>query len=317
LDIPRLRSFLYAAQLRSISKAAMQLRMAQPALSRHIHRLERELGVALLVRHGRGVRPTEAGETLLRKGELLVRQLAQTRDEVIAQSGVASGHIALAMPPGAGQALAPELIARYRAQCPNVSLQVFAALSGFIYDWLLEGRVDLALVHNPPRAKDIATRPLLVEDLYVIAPPANRMGRLPKSLRSLPRLFQLRDIQALPLILPGRPHGLRVFVEEAAARQAIELKILEVDSLEIIKTLVEHGLGFSVVAYNAVQKEVKQRALRAVPLAGPGVSWTLALAMTERQPSRGALELIRVIEDLVREMVDQGIWRGRLAAEER
>ena len=314
MDIPHLRSFLYAAQLRSISKAAMQLRMAQPAVSRHIHRLEEELGVQLLVRHGRGVRPTEAGETLLRKGELLVRQLRQTRDEVIAQAGVASGHLALAMPPGAGQALAPELIARYRAQCPNVSLQVFAALSGFIYDWLLDGRVDLALVHNPPRAKDIVTRPLLIEDLYVIAPMARRMSRLPKSLRSLPRQFELKQIGELPLILPGRPHGLRLFVEEIAAREALELNILEVDSLEIMKTLVEHGLGFSVVAYNAAQSEVKRRALRVVPIAAPGVSWTLALAMTERRPSRGALELVRLIEELVQEMVGRGIWRGRLVA---
>lgn len=315
LDIPRLRSFLYAAQLRSISRAAMQLRMAQPALSRHIHRLEEELGVRLLVRHGRGVRPTEAGETLLRKGELLVRQLRQTRDEVIAQAGTASGHLAFAMPPGAGQTLAPELIARYRARCPNVSLQVFAALSGFIYDWLLEGRVDLALVHNPPRAKDIVSRALLVEDLYVIAPAAPRMERLPKRLRRLPRQFDLKDLGEVPLILPGRPHGLRLFVEEIAARQSIELGILEVDSLEIIKTLVEHGLGFSVMAYNAAQREVERRALRAVPIAAPDMSWTLALAMTERRPSRGALELVRLIEELVREMVGRGIWRGRLVEE--
>ena len=316
LDIPRLRSFLYAAQLRSISKAAMQLRIAQPALSRHIHRLEEELGVTLLVRHGRGVRPTEAGETLLRKGELLVRQLRQTRDDVIAQAGQASGHLALAMPPGAGQTLAPELIARYRLQCPKVSLQVFAALSGFIYDWLAEGRVDLALVHNPPRARDIVTRPLLVEDLYVIAPAANRMARLPKNQRTLPRQFHLKDIGELPLILPGRPHGLRLFIEEVAAREGLRLSILEVDSLEIIKTLVEHGLGFSVVSYNAAQSEVKRRVLRAVPIAAPGISWTLALAMTERQPSRGAVELIRLIEELVREMVTQGVWRGHLVAQD-
>lgn len=312
MDMPKLRAFVYAAQLRSISKAATQLRIAQPALSRHIKGLESELGVALLVRHGRGVRPTEAGETLLRRGEMLLRQLRQTRDEVLAQAGTASGQLTLAMPPAAGLTLASQLIERYRRRCPNVSLHVLAGLSGSIREWVHEGRVDVALLHNPPRATDLTTRPLLIEDLYVIAPPAAAMKRLPAGVRTVPRAYRPDDIARLPLILPSHPHSLRLQVEEAAARRGLRLDvILEVNDLSIIKALIQRGVGLSVFAYNAVQQEVARRALRAVPIEPP-ISWTLGFAINERQPTRAARELVALIEVLVAELVAAGTWRGRL-----
>lgn len=313
MEIPRLRSFVYAAQLGSISKAATQLRVAQPVISRHVHKLERELGVPLLIRQGHGVRPTEAGETLLARGEAILRQLRQTKDEVVARASVASGEVTLAMPPAAGRTIAAELVARYRERCPNVTLHVLSGLSGFIRDWLSSGRVDVALVHDPQQARGMQARPLLVEDLEVIAPSAARMSKLPKPLRGLrlPRQFTVERIAELPLILPARPHGLRVIVEEAAARRGIELDVLEVDNLEIIKTLVERGLGFSVMAGNATEPEVRQRKLRKVAFAPPGISWTLGLVVADRRPSRAAVELVEVLEGLVQELVANGVWRGR------
>lgn len=314
MDIPRLRAFLYATQLGSISKAATHLRIAQPALSRQIKKLEDEIGVALLVRQGRGVRPTEAGETLMRRGEQLLRQIQQAADEVVATAGVASGAVTVAMPPGAGKTLGPQLVMRYREQCPNVTLRIQSGLSGFIRDWLVAGVVDVALMHNPPRMADVTTRPILAEDHYVIAPSAGNMTRLPRGLRALPRAFRLADLARLPLILPGPPHALRGLVEELGSREGVDLRVLEVDNLELIKTLVESGAGYSVMAFNAVQEEVKRRVLRVVPFDSP-IAWTLALATPNRQPTRATTELVRLLEALVRELVTKGVWRGRLMAE--
>jgi LysR family nitrogen assimilation transcriptional regulator len=311
MDIQRLRAFLYAAQLGSISRAATQLRIAQPALSRQIQKLEEELGVALLVRQGRGVRPTEAGAMLVRKGEPLLRQIQDTADEVVASAGVATGTVGFAVPPGAGKTLGPSLVMRYRERCPNVTLRIMSGLSGQIRQWLVNGQVDVALMHNPSRLPDVTLRPILAEDHYVIAPPSAAMAKLPRGLRALPRIFHTEDLARLPLILPGRPHSLRVFVEEIAARHGLALDVLEVENLELIKTLVEAGVGFSVMAFNAVQSEVKRRTLRAIPL-DPPVGWTLALATPNRPATRATTELVHLVQALVDEMVTEGVWRGRL-----
>lgn len=314
MDIPRLRAFLYAVELGSVSRAASRLRTAQSALSRQIRKLEEELGVQLLVREGRGVRPTEAGEALVRRGEWLLQQIQATAEEVQAHEGRPSGTVTLALPPGAAKTLGPQLVMRYRERCPNVTLRLRSGLSGFIRQWLAEGSLDAALLHDPPRIPDVVIRPLIDEDQYLIAPSAANVARLPRGLRALPRRFQLAELARLPLILPSRPHGLRALLDSLAARERITLDVLEVDNLELIKTLVESGAGFSVMAFNAAQLEVKRRVLRAVPLE-PTVSWQLALAMPKRQPTRATVELVKLLEELIVEMVARGVWRGRLAGD--
>ncbi|MEN9773578.1 MAG: hypothetical protein RL322_648 [Pseudomonadota bacterium] len=311
MDIPRLKAFMLASRLGSMSRAAAELRIAQPALSRQIRKLEQELGVPLLVREGRGVRKTEAGEALALRGEALFRNLQETVEAVQAHAGRPSGTVTLALPPGAGKTLAPQLITRYRHRFPSVTLRIRSALSGSIRDWLTRNEVDVALIHDPPRMPEVEIRPLLEEAQYLIAPAQAMLDALPKHARKLPREPQWSDLAGLPLILPSRLHGLRQLIEDTAARERVDLQVTEVDNLELIKTLVESGAGYSVMAYNAAQEEVRRRVLRAMPLS-PTLSWQLALATPRRQPTRAAAELIRMIETLVAELIGQGLWRGSL-----
>jgi LysR family nitrogen assimilation transcriptional regulator len=311
MDIPRLRAFLLACRLGSVSRAAAQLRIAQPALSRQIRKLEDELGVALLVREGRGVRATEAGEALVRRGEALFKTLQETIDDVQAHAGRPSGTVTLALPPGAGKTLGPRLVTRFRERFPAVTLRIRAALSGSIREWLTHGEVDVALIHDPPRMHEIELRPLLEEQHYLIAPAQARSIHLPSAVRRLPNTVEFRSLGELPLILPSRAHGLRKLLEECAARERIDLQITEVDNLELIKTLVESGVGFSVMAYNAAQEEVRRRVLRAVPLT-PALSWQLSLAIPRKQPTRAASELVHLIEELLEALIREGYWRGTL-----
>ncbi len=312
MDIPRLRAFLVAARLGSVSRAATELRIAQPALSRQIRKLEAELGVALLVREGRGVRSTEAGEALLRGGDRLFEQILETVQDVQAHAGQATGTVTLALPPGAGKTLGPRLVTDYRARFPAVNLRIRAALSGSIRDWLSRGEVDVALIHDPPRIQDVELRPLLEEQHYLIAPAAARTGQLPRAVTRQTREVSLSSLARLPLILPGRVHGLRQLIEGLADRERITLQVTEVDNLELIKTLVEAGVGYSVMAYNAAQEEVRRGVLRAVPIS-PALSWQLTLATPRRRPSRAASELVHLIEDLLVELIEAGLWRGTVA----
>src|SRR3981081_2137474 len=100
------------AELGSITRAAAHLRLAQPALTRHVQRLEEELGVALFTRANRGVRLTEAGQKLLESPQRRLRDVERPGDETRAQDAHPSGRIILGVTPPLCPVLAPDLSAR-------------------------------------------------------------------------------------------------------------------------------------------------------------------------------------------------------------
>src|SRR5215210_1655307 len=99
MELRALRYFQFVAKLRSFSKAAVHLRVAQPAVSRQIQKLENELGVPLFTRKGRGIELTGAGSVLLQRARSLLGQVGQIVDEVRTNSGATSGTITVGAPP--------------------------------------------------------------------------------------------------------------------------------------------------------------------------------------------------------------------------
>jgi len=127
MELRSLAYFARIAELGSITRAAAHLRLAQPALTRHVQRLEEELGVALFTRANRGVRLTEAGEKLLDSATRILRDVERTGDEIRAQDAHPSGRIILGITPTLCPILVPELFARMRRDFPLVELKVMHA----------------------------------------------------------------------------------------------------------------------------------------------------------------------------------------------
>ncbi len=307
LDVRHLRYFSRVAELKSFSAAAAQLRIAQPALSRCVKQLEDDLGVQLLSRHGRGVTPTAAGEKLYHHAQRLLRDMRLVQEEVVATSGTPFGHLYLAMPPATGQILAPSVIERYRAMYPRVTVHVLEGFSGYIHEWLNSGRIDVAVLHNPNPGRNLVVKRLLTEEMFVIAPGPNALRPL-----ATKDSYDVRELADLPLILPSKPHSLRMLIEVAVAKLERSLEpSIEVDGLPIIKAMVERGIGFTTLTQPAVTREVANGTLRAIPIRSPGIRWDLDIACRrDRQPSDAAQELMRVIEEEVQELVRTGIWIG-------
>ena len=109
MDIRQLRTFVHVAELGSFSKAADRLHIAQPALSRQIRLLESELKAALFIRHGRGVRLTDAGTLFLDRASGILRQIEQARADVAAEAGDVSGEVSIGVPPSVGIVLTGHL----------------------------------------------------------------------------------------------------------------------------------------------------------------------------------------------------------------
>lgn len=302
MDFRQLKTFIHVAELGSLSKAADRLRIAQPALSRQIRLLEQELKVALFTRHGRGMVLTPPGEMLLARVVGIFRDLDAARADVLAETSVVTGRVVLGTPPTIGDALSARLIDRFLAQYPNVSVRIVPAFSGYLLDWLQRGEIDIAVMYEPEARLPLKTEPLIKETLHAVAAP--RKGLAAKRAIGLSRVLEQR------LILPGPVHGLRKLVERAAARIDVPLDIVvEADSLQTMKDLVERGLGWTILPLANVQKEVAERRLVAAEIGSPQLARTMVVAEGfGRQSSRAVRAFREMLVAEVHDMVRSKVW---------
>src|SRR5579864_7423430 len=157
MELRSLTYFVRIAELGSITRAAAHLHLAQPALTRHVQRLEEELGVALFTRANRGVRLTEAGERLLDSATRILRDVERTGDEIRAHDAHPSGKIILGVTPTMCPVLVPELFAWMRRHYPMIELKVVHAGMVRLEEMLIDGRIDLALMSEVSRSRLIVS----------------------------------------------------------------------------------------------------------------------------------------------------------------
>ena len=305
MDRKQLTYFKNVAELGSFSKAAVFLSIGQPALSRQIAQLEHELGVSLLYRNGRGVALTEAGALLLDRGNAILEQFRSVQRELTSARGTISGKVTLGVTPTVSQVLTRPLVSKLRALYPQMRMQIFEALSGHIHEWLADGRLDVAVLYDAPRTRSLMTDRLLVEELLLI-------GAAGGPVASLTEPVPGRKLAEISIILPSRPHGLRLLVDERASELDISLHVdLEIDALHAIKGLVEDGAGATVLPQVAVHEELANGRLVARHFAKSPFTRTLVLATsTQRALTPAASALVDQVKAEVNRLHADGLWSG-------
>ncbi len=149
MELRHLRYFVAVAEEGSVNRAARRLLISQPALSRQIAQLERELGQRLLERTTRGIQLTSAGHALLPHANHLLTMADATR-ETVAGAGAVRQPVTLGVPPGTDGTWLIALVDTVRARLPHVALEYVEATSSDQLRLLGAGRLDLGLVHRPP-----------------------------------------------------------------------------------------------------------------------------------------------------------------------
>jgi LysR family nitrogen assimilation transcriptional regulator len=288
------------------SPAAAEPRLAQPPLSRQIKKLEHELGVPLFSRHGRGVRLSAAGSLLLERAEAIAQLVHQTSEE-IREDRSRRGRIALGVPPIGGRLIIAPFVERFQKAWPLVTLHMREGVTSSLQEWLLEKRIDIAILHNPPHLETLDIAPILLERMLVIGPPKQHIKDGPH-----PASFRIRNLGELPLILPNMAHNNRRLVEQAAIEHGLRLRIkIEADSVAFAKALVEQGLGYTILTYAVVQEELMQERLTAYPIVRPTLSTQVSL-VTLRDARRTKLigAASEMLHDVRRTVVRGGGWSG-------
>jgi len=307
MDFRQLRYFEKVAGLKSFSKAAIHLRIAQPALSRQVRLLEEELRVKLFVRAGRGIVPTEAGTKLAAHASFLLRTLEQVREEITAEADLVVGQVALGSLPSLAEILIANLVAKFSDAYPGARLTVRESFSSFVFQWLLEGKIDCAILYPTEHYAGIVEIPLLEEEIYFIG-----STKLMKPFSTI----KLEDIADKPLIMPSTENGVRQHVDRMLGQKGMKSKIIvEVDALDVIKKLVRDGRGSTLLPYSAFHGSFESNDTFAARVTNPKLTRKLVVAhLADRPMSRACAELCRLIEAEVRQLVKRGQWAGTIPA---
>lgn len=284
MDLKQLEYFVQVAEQGSFSRAADQLGVAQPALSRQVRALEVELRETLLLRNGRGVTLTEPGRQLLARGRDILQLALAAQQEIGARRDEPVGQIVVGLPPSLARRITVPLIEHFQHAMPRAKLAVVEGFSTHICEWLGTGRVDLGLVYNPEPSPAIEITPVLQEKLMLVGPSAEmlRLGG-----RSVP----LVELARLPLVLPQWGHSFRRLMETQAALAGVKLQIAwEVSSVPTILDLVRRGHGYAALTGSALSADSQPDGLAQATITAPEIFSTLCLA-SSAQKRRNALHL--------------------------
>lgn len=303
MELRQLEYFIAVTESGAFSRAALHLSVGQPILSRQIRALEQELGAELYHRTGRGIILSEAGKLLERYARGILETTAGAKKEIHALGSSPTGAVVIGMPPSVGAVLTVPLVQQFRSEFPKASLGVMEGFSGHVLEWLTTGQIDIAVLYNAPRLNILLTDPLLTDELVLLGPASDPAGAGSGSVAAA----RLSDI---PLILPSRPHGLRVLLDDFLADAGVSPNVqLEINAMPSTLSLVESGIGYTVLSYSCVHHLVAAGRINCWPIVEPTMTRSLVVATsTQRPTTKVARALVRIVREQTRALVKEGRW---------
>ena len=224
----------------------------------------------------------------------------RTRLDNTTNWAVVTTGLALSLTFSTPEALSLPLILAARERFPRITLNITEAMSGFVGDWLSEGKIDLAVLYS--RSKDARIRSeLLLEEELVVLWPADAERPLEMSMEALDKV---------PMVLPSGAHGLRVLIDRTFQALGFAPEIaMEIDSFNNIKRLVAAGFGPSILPLYAVTEEVAAGSLRVSRIAAPGLWRGAHLMSPGGRPVTRALEAVHaLLREVILDLRDKGAW---------
>lgn len=305
MRLDQLRAFEAVARIGHFTRAAGEIFVAQPSLSRQIGALETELGAELLRRAPTGVTLTAAGEVLLPIARRMLGDARAAREQLDELAGLRRGRVRLGAPPTLCVSLVADAVAAYRAAHPGVELHITEGGSRALVDALDEGALDLALVvtrGTQPAAPATALIPLLMEELVVVsATETAAAGEREAGSRDL----TLAQLARMPQVAFSRSYDLRSATDAAFAAAGLTPTIaVEGAEMDAVLRFVERGIGVAVVPAMVV---IDRPGLRSARLVRPQLTRTVNLARrTDVGPSTAAAEMQRIVFQTVDRLAAPG-----------
>lgn len=305
MELRQLRYFVAIVDHGSLSRAALVLHVAQPALTQQLRQLEDELGAQLLHRSAQGVLCTDAGKVFYEHAQAILKQVADARSAVVQSTTRPSGSVTLGLPHSISGALALPLLMATRASYPEITLQLTEELSGSLLEQLKSGRINLAVLFDDGQLGAFTSAPLIEEDLMFIC----RTGSVfDPGGESVP----FADALTQTLILPAQQQGVRPRIENAAHAAGLALaNVIEINSIAILKSALLADMGATLLPAAPLQDQIDSGALVARPLHDPALSRSVTLCASKNIPLTNAAAAVgKLVHQVARDLCDSGGWRG-------
>jgi DNA-binding transcriptional LysR family regulator len=292
MDLRQLEIIRAIAETGSFTAAGEKLRVSQSAISRQVLLLEAELGEAVFHRIGRKVRITPAGESLLQLSRRVFQDLQDTVSAISDTQESLKGTLRLVGGMTVCMYVFPTLLEEVRRVHPHLDLKITVGSGDRATGLLRSGAGDLALVTMPVEATDLVSVPVLQEELLLITYPTHPLAKK--------RQIHASDLTRQPFVLFETGSVTRQLVDAFFTREHIEPEIvMETENVEIIKAMVRHGLGISIVPWQAAAADVRSQQLFCSRIAGHAL-WrqTGWLYPKMSRLPRTVSEVIRVFEKI-------------------
>lgn len=308
MELRQLRYFVAIVDHGSLSRAALILHVAQPALTQQLRQLEDDLGVQLLHRSAQGVLCTDAGKVFYEHALAILKQVADARSAVAQSAERPSGSVTLGLPHSISGALALPLLSAARAGYPEITLQLTEELTGNLADQLKSGRINLAVLFDDGQLGQFATTPLMEEELHFICRTDAAYAQGEDSLT-------LQQALAATLILPGLQHGVRPRIESVARAAGLSVgEVIEINSIAILKSALLADMGATILPSAPVLDELQRGTLRAQRISEPSISRTVVLCYSRNIPLTNAANAVsRLVRQVALQLCADHVWPGATA----
>lgn len=302
-DLNIWRAFLAIAELGSITRAALFLDSNQSLLSRQLNALERQCGCRLFIRTGRGVELSETGTRILDQVRALLTGAKRLEADILADAEEPAGRVTLGLLPSIAHPLIGRLFMQLRTEFPSIKLKILEGSSGQVEEWLIDSRVDLAVLYRygavPEQEQLLAT-----VDSFLVGPAGDPLTANSE--------IGFQSLNGLPFILPSAPNGLRNALDALARQEKVSIEpVIEADSLPLFKSLAAKEHLYSVLPIHAVWTEVQDGWLQVSRIVDPPIQRAIAMAMARTKAPGKAVQLVgSAIVGLVEDMARHGLWHS-------
>lgn len=288
MDLRHLRYFVGMVEAGSLVKASERLHVAQPALSVHLSNLEVELGTQLVIRSNRGIVTTEDGALLYERAVVMLRYHQEALNALKARKTKPKGLVSLGVPSTLPGMIAPHIYRMLSEELPDVQLYMADASTAVIYEWLHEGKIDLAILFSLPENSGIELTPLYMEEFCLVgkAYEGDEAGEI-----------DFANIFDFPLVMPCKSTVWRKVLDDAAAKHGKILRSpIETESLSALRAMALSGDCYALLPRSSVHADVVSGKLMARRIVNPDLRGMMSVAnLNGRELPRAAREVRDIV----------------------
>ncbi|MDQ0298947.1 DNA-binding transcriptional LysR family regulator [Salibacterium salarium] len=290
MDVKQLYYFLEVEKWGSFTKASKELKIAQPAISKAIQNLEKELELPLFIREKRYIRLTMEGELLKKHADVLLQNIHQAKKELREVKEGIRGTVKIGIPSMVGSYYFPEKLAWFKEIYPQLDIELYEAGTTVIEQAILDGALEIGTVVQNDVSPELEVHPFLKEQLMIVVPPSHRFA--------VRTSVGLTELAAEPLILFKEGYYQRKIIEQASQLSSSPVQIaFETNQISLAKSLAARGFGVTVFLHMVVRPDEN---LIAIPF-DPPIHLTLGLAHKKGHPPSTAnasfLSFLKSIEE--------------------